>query len=527
MAIDPHSDRLARDEQDRKDAAESKTRTKLFSHAMTNENPHERDNARLKLLALLGAKGWHASSMEVSGPDPQSRLELHARVLRQAEAHGSQIDYLLSLLPEKRRQDVRTSAPREIYLWLKLADQAAEKLGPAWRGKLPKLLRVTPRRLQMWEECKAAVPDSAFLALGRLPDLPAEPEQPPVPDPPAEQDHDEWRPLAAKPADNMTRATSIQELFKQGRQLIEEAERGTHNAAFHGLEFGRLAREAVRRFKEQPKAKGKTQRAYLENGFGKDISTINRWHSVAAIVDDPDVPWADVDAWCGGDSREQAASIWKAAPGADRVKAMRKAYDQAHAAAPASEEGPPSKKKPPAKRAGGKPQPDGPARLTSAWFVSECLAVLAGLFREALVTVTEEGVSLQAMDKERMVFLRASFPPIAGVETAAWLNIKTRSFQTGSPRSLNLPEIRKFPWQHIFELDHAAEVLARHKLGGDAASIGSEEFGDRGTLRFALKNVQGLLRKKPQLWAIAELGMLGAVLERDDMIYEFFVRASY
>jgi hypothetical protein len=44
-------------------------------------------------------------------------------------------------------------------------------------------------------------------------------------------------------------------------------------------------------------------------------------------------------------------------------------------------------------------------------------------------------------------------------------------------------------------------------------------------LHFALDDTAKLLRRKPQMWAIFEGGALGAVLERDGVNYEFFVRA--
>jgi hypothetical protein len=36
--------------------------------------------------------------------------------------------------------------------------------------------------------------------------------------------------------------------------------------------------------------------------------------------------------------------------------------------------------------------------------------------------------------------------------------------------------------------------------------------------------VTRVLRRKPQMWALSDKGFLGAVLERDEIIYEYFIR---
>jgi hypothetical protein len=175
------------------------------------------------------------------------------------------------------------------------------------------------------------------------------------------------------------------------------------------------------------------------------------------------------------------------------------------------------------------PKPPGPERLTPEWFTAECLLVAKNLFSKALISVGEDKVMLRAHNGARTLFLRAEFPLIPNVKTAAWLKIKANSLETGFPGQAS-PQatIASIPWQHTFDLDHAAAAIAKHKLGGDPRHIPASAFGVECAklLAFDLKDAAGVLRKKPQLWGICERGVLGAALARDDIYYEFFLRGK-
>lgn len=99
----------------------------------------------------------------------------------------------------------------------------------------------------------------------------------------------------------------------------------------------------------------------------------------------------------------------------------------------------------------------------------------------------------------------------------------------GNPRSVQQqPEINpRLNWDYTFDLATAAAAVAQHKLGGDAEWIGVTAFaaGCAKPMHFRLNVLARMLRKKAQMWGISERGVLGAVLERDGVNYEFFVRA--
>jgi hypothetical protein len=134
------------------------------------------------------------------------------------------------------------------------------------------------------------------------------------------------------------------------------------------------------------------------------------------------------------------------------------------------------------------------------------------------------------MNDTRSAFLRAQFPPIPDATTMAFLNITRTSFEQGHPRQAEQPTIAaNIRWDYTFDLEKAAASVAQHKLGGDGKHIGTAAFvEDEESLEwyFLLNDVTRVLRRKPQMWGISKPGVLGAVLERDGVFYEFFVRGK-
>jgi hypothetical protein len=136
-------------------------------------------------------------------------------------------------------------------------------------------------------------------------------------------------PPVSRTGDNAIRASSDADLFTQAQKLARDAEREIGNAtAKSGIPLGRVAIELTRRWKENHTGKrltGDTLSVYLVRGIKTGITTINRWATAAAIVDDPDAPWAEVEAYC-------VAAQW-ATPevGVAKIKAMRKFWDEDHA----------------------------------------------------------------------------------------------------------------------------------------------------------------------------------------------------
>jgi hypothetical protein len=169
-----------------------------------------------------------------------------------------------------------------------------------------------------------------------------------------------------------------------------------------------------------------------------------------------------------------------------------------------------------------------PARLTFDWFRGEVLAICAGAFRNALITVEETGIRLQA-ETDKQVFVRALFPLVEGAESAGWINIKPKEFETCDARSFRVSQqaqIGNIPWNYEFDLAQVAAAVAKHKLGASDKAINATAFAEQAVTshQYLLADVIKVLRKKPQQWRLSDKGVLGATLERDGVTYEFFLR---
>ena len=197
----------------RRKLAGSATLTKLFALMMSaTANRNESENARSLLGEALTRKGWHPSHVKLvrqENESPDDRLAIDrkyeaqaALYERQMDCLAKQLDYVLSALSETDRAAIRDRASLDgdrLYRWNELADLAWQKLGKEWRQKLKKVLSITPRRLELWETCKAFVPDLVLEKLEKLPDSPEpdpEPAPPPEPEPTpgpfVEVDDDKW-----------------------------------------------------------------------------------------------------------------------------------------------------------------------------------------------------------------------------------------------------------------------------------------------------------------------------------------------
>src|SRR4051794_3876296 len=103
------------------------------------------------------------------------------------------------------------------------------------------------------------------------------------------------------PGANIIGAMADADLFATGQAHIVLVDEAVARMGVHGIVFGRCAVEAVARYSAMPKAERKkvgTQAQFLTKGFGRRLTTVNRWLRAARCYDDPDVVWGDVEELC-------------------------------------------------------------------------------------------------------------------------------------------------------------------------------------------------------------------------------------
>jgi hypothetical protein len=159
------------------------------------------------------------------------------------------------------------------------------------------------------------------------------------------------------------------------------------------------------------------------------------------------------------------------------------------------------------------------------WFIQQALFACAGLFEKALITVEEDGITVKAYDDNtKCLFLVATFPPVEGVETTGWDNIKAKTFDLIPAGRAAQPTILSIPWEHTLKVGQI-ETLIKYKTVSRFATIALEETPN---LTYSLPWVAKILKKKPLLWQCSSTeGLLKASVERDDGVsFDYIIRGQ-
>lgn len=293
----------------------------LLAHILRNENEHEMKSMRDGLRRLMDKEGITHGNVDFFNGVGKNLLlsdqlkKCRANLKKSREKIRIIEKYIAALLirlPDGIKFD-NIHGRR----WLIFTALAHAKLGEGWRKHTEKVFGVTQRQIEMWYEGESILPEAVLEKLAEMPDDLGFPVQP---EPVVADESDEESSFAGM-GDNIVGGLSEDEGFAMGRDFISDLIHRDRRTSAKGVNLGRLALEMVRRFRERPKRRGHTQKKYLLDGFGGNISVLNRWMSAARIVDDTAVKWSEVEQYCN-ESNFTTAS-W----GADKIRAMRKAHD--------------------------------------------------------------------------------------------------------------------------------------------------------------------------------------------------------